>query len=135
MKKVLIAYLIPLVFLSSFKTPIKTKTILVVFAHPDDEDAIGPLLVKYGKTSKVHLIILTDGKLGVKPGYPKGDSLVTLRQSESQCRCKKFGIEDPVFLGFPDGFDTRNGVGKYLDQSKQLKGKLAQKIKEINPDI
>ncbi len=135
MKKILIALLISTTFFSSCKKATKEKVILVVFAHPDDEDAIGPLLVKYGKTGKVYLIIITDGRHGVKPGYPTGDSLALLRQSESQCRCKKFGIEAPIFLGFTDGFDTRNGVGTYLDQSIQLKEKLTSKIKEIKPDL
>lgn len=135
MKKILIAILISIAALSSCKTTSRGKVILVILAHPDDEDALGPLLVKYGKTGKVFLIIATDGRLGVKPGFPTGDSLVLLRQTESQCRCKKFGIEPPVFLGFPDGFDTRNGVGTYMDQSIQLKEKLTQKIKVIDPDL
>jgi LmbE family N-acetylglucosaminyl deacetylase len=109
--------------------------ILAVLAHPDDENLIGPLFVKYGKTNKVHLIIATDGRYGIKPGFPTGDSLAKLRQTESECGCKILGIQPPVFLGFTDGFDTRNGVGLYLEQSKQLKDKLTQKIKELNPDI
>lgn len=135
MKKLLIPFFILALLPAACKKAPAKKTILVVLAHPDDEDALGSLLVKYGKTGKVYLVIATDGRLGVKPGYPAGDSLVQIRQQESRCRCSKFGIEAPVFLGFPDGFDTRNGVGNYMDMSEQLKEKLTGKIKEINPDL
>jgi LmbE family N-acetylglucosaminyl deacetylase len=113
----------------------KGKTILVVFAHPDDETSIGPLLVKYSKADKIYLIIVTDGRLGTKPGFPTGDTLVRLRQTESECACKLMGIEPPIFLGFPDGFNTNNDVARYLEQSKQLKEELTKKIEELKPDI
>lgn len=38
-------------------------------------------------------------------------------------------------MRFTDGFDTRIGAGKYFDQSKELKAKLTEKIKELNPSI
>ena len=111
------------------------KVILAVFAHPDDESAIGQLLVKYSKTNKIYLIILTDGKLGIKPGFPSGDTLAKIRQAESECACKIMGVQPPLFFGFADGFDTRNGVGHYMKQSQLLKEKLTKKIKELNPDL
>jgi LmbE family N-acetylglucosaminyl deacetylase len=135
MRKVVIALLLSTTILVSCKSVTKKKVILVIFAHPDDEDAIGPLLVNYSRTNKVHLIIATDGRLGIRPGYPTGDSLVLLRQTESQCACKTMGIEPPIFLGFPNGFDTRIGVSNYLKQSIKLKEKLTNKIKELKPDF
>lgn len=135
MKKLLIAIFTISTCFSSCKEAPKIKRILAVFAHPDDEAAIGQLLVKYGRSAKVYLIIATDGRLGVKPGFPTGDTLAKLRQTETECACTIMGIEPPIFLGFPDGFDTRNGVGVYMDQSKQLKEMLTKKIKEIDPDM
>ena len=119
----------------NFKDEIKNKVILAAFAHPDDEAAIGQLLVKYSKTNKIYLIILTDGRSGIKPGFPSGDTLVKLRQTESECACKIMGVQPPIFLGFTDGFDTRNGVGLYMKQSYLLKQKLTEKIKELKPDL
>ena len=130
MKNLLVALLLA-AGLSSCKEKPASKTIVIVFAHPDDEAAIGPLLVKYGKTNKVYLIIATDGRLGTRPGFPTGDSLVELRQAETACACKMMGIETPTFLGFSDGFDTRNGVGVYLDQSKILKEKLIKGLRNL----
>ena len=125
-----------LAFISfNFKSELKNKVILVVFAHPDDETAIGQLLVKYSKTNKIYLTILTDGSLGIKPGFPSGDTLAKIRQTESECACKIMGLQPPIFLGFTDGFDTRDGVGLYMEQSQLLKQKLTEKIKELNPDL
>ena len=44
----------------------KEKTLLAVFAHPDDESTVGPVLAKYVREgATVHLVIATDGRLGV----------------------------------------------------------------------
>ncbi|MEO6550258.1 MAG: PIG-L family deacetylase [Ferruginibacter sp.] len=135
MIKVLAALLLLTVSFNPKDQRIKSNVILIVFAHPDDETAIGPLLVKYGKMNKVYLLIVTDGRLGTRPGFPTGDSLAKLRQTESECSCKIMGIEPPVFLGFTDGFDTRIGVGKYLSQSKLIKEQITKRITALNPDI
>src|SRR6187402_993710 len=76
------------------------KTILTVVAHPDDEMAIGDVLVKYRRLGyKVYVIIATDGKEGVRvTSIPAGDSLGNIRKNESICGCKTMGIEPPVFL-------------------------------------
>ena len=133
MKKLL--FFCSILFFGSFNTEQKQKVILGVFAHPDDEAAIAQLLTKYGETHRVYIIIATDGRYGIKPGFPVGDTLVRIREAESTCACKRMGIEPPIFLGFTDGFDTRMGVGRYLHQSKELKIKLTKKIQELNPDV
>lgn len=136
-KRLIALWMLVLVLPAGKASPFNEKrnVILAVFAHPDDEAAIGPLLVKYAKTNRIFLVVLTDGRLGTKPGFPTGDSLVGLRQTETACACAIYGLQPPVFLGFPDGFDTRNGVGTYLQESKKLKEALTKTITEINPDF
>lgn len=116
----------------------KRNVIVAVVAHPDDEAAMAQLLVKYGKTHKVHVIIALDGRHGVKPGFPTGDALVKLRQTESQCASKILGAQPPIFLGFTDAFDSREltmeGMSSYLKDSKNLKRVLAEKLDQLNPD-
>ncbi len=119
----------------SFAIEQKQKVMLAIFAHPDDEVAIAQLLTKYSKSHKVYIMIATDGRYGIKPGFPTGDTLVKIREAESTCACQRMGIEPPIFLGYTDGFDTRIGVGNYFGQSKELKTKLTEKIKQLNPDI
>lgn len=78
----------------------KKKTILFIGAHPDDETAISEVLAKYARLgNKVFVIVATDGKGGTRvTKVPEGDSLGAIRKTESECGCKKLGIEPPIFL-------------------------------------
>lgn len=114
------------------------KVIMVVLAHPDDEAALGVVLAKYAAAqNKIYLVIACDGRYGVTDhaGIPAGDSLVLVRKKETECSCKIFGIETPVFLGAHDGMGLVEGIGEYFDETEMLKEKLKQKIEEINPGI
>jgi LmbE family N-acetylglucosaminyl deacetylase len=66
----------------SFSQAAVPKTIVGVFAHPDDENMIGSVLAKYAKAgSKVYVIIATDGKYGTRvTKIPEDDSLGAIRQ-------------------------------------------------------
>jgi LmbE family N-acetylglucosaminyl deacetylase len=111
------------------------KIILAILAHPDDEAAMASVLAKYAKSNTVHLIIATDGRYGIRPGFPTGDTLMKLRETESECACKILGVQPPVFLRFTDGFDTRIGVGNYFEKSYYMKEMLRAKIREIQPGV
>ena len=121
---------------SSVTNRVAQKTILTVVAHPDDEMAIGDVLVKYRRLGyKVYVIIATDGKEGVRvTSIPAGDSLGNIRKNESICGCKTMGIEPPVFLSI-DRLDTKIGVRNYFNAHKQLLDSLIQRIPAIDPDI
>ena len=112
------------------------KTLLAIFPHPDDESAIGEVLVKYAELGyKVQLIIATDGKDGTRvTKVPAGEGLGNLRKDESRCATKKLGIEEPIFLGI-DRLDTRIGVGKYFGEHKRLLQLLKERIPAIAPDF
>ena len=63
------------------------KTVLAVFAHPDDEVFVGPLLAHYARQgAKVHLAIVTDGEKGTSPhaGIPAGPELASVRAEVAQ---------------------------------------------------
>ena len=71
------------------------KKILAVFAHPDDEQSIAPLLVKSVEEGiEVTLVIATDGRLGVNEytDYEAGDGLAAIRKEEMLC-CAKIRSE------------------------------------------
>src|SRR5688572_22628011 len=76
------------------------KKILIVYAHPDDETAIGPVVAKLAKQHKIILVTLTNGGMGYREhaGIPKGDSLAAIRKKELECSCQKLGIDSLVML-------------------------------------
>jgi LmbE family N-acetylglucosaminyl deacetylase len=123
-------------FISHSQTVQKTKTLLAIFPHPDDESAVSEVLIKYAEMGyNVQLIIATDGKDGTRvTKIPAGDSLGNLRQEETRCACKIMGIAEPIFLGI-ERLDTKIGTGKYFQEHKRLLQLLKEKITIINPDF
>lgn len=93
------------------------KTIMAVFAHPDDEIDVSPLLTQLAsKGHKVYLVIATKGDKGVRDHakIPAGDSLTAVRAAETACTCSILGIQPPVMLGLPDGNISNNAALKLL---------------------
>lgn len=80
-------------------------TLVAVFAHPDDELLVGPLLsaeARQGVT--VYLILATAGENGnAHTDIPAGPALAARRTEEARCSAKALGIEPPIILGFEDG--------------------------------
>jgi len=84
----------------------KPRVLLAVFAHPDDEGVVGPVLAHYAREGvKVYLAIATKGEKGAFPhsGIPPGDQLASVRQQEARCSCQQLGINPPIFFGLNDG--------------------------------
>ena len=80
-------------------------SILAVFAHPDDETSVGPLLAKYAREGHdVYLVSVTSGQKGVRPefGMAKGDALGAVREDELRCAAGHLGIREPFLLRFQD---------------------------------
>jgi len=134
MKKLLLPIAILLFSCSQPEKENKPKVYLAILAHPDDEIAMAPVLAKYAKNNTVYLLIGMDGRFGTKPGFPTGDSLVKVRQQESNCGCQILGIKPPFFLGFSDDL-THNETPKFMEQVYYLKQKIKKKIEELNPDV
>ena len=80
-----------------------TKTLLAVFAHPDDESyrAGGTLAMLARGGVDVQVITATSGERGIPGALPSEAKLV--REKELRCACKELGILQPRFLDFPDG--------------------------------
>ena len=112
-------------------TQAKSRTLLAVFAHPDDEQVVSPMLARYAREGvRVHLAIATDGRKGVREhaGIPAGDALATARAAEARCACEKLKIEAPTLMGVADG-------ELYQDANKKtvLDG-VARLLADLKPD-
>jgi LmbE family N-acetylglucosaminyl deacetylase len=82
------------------------RPIVAVFAHPDDERVIGPLLSRLAREGReTHLVIATDGAKGVLDfaKIPAGAKRAAARTKEARCAAKRLGVRQLHLLGLPDG--------------------------------
>ena len=116
--------------------PRHSRTLMAVFAHPDDETLVAPVLSRYARDgARVVLVIATDGRRGAAEwtGVPAGDSLAAVRANEARCSARALGIEPPILLGFPDAglSDFAPWPGKRLDT---LAVRIDSIIRVVRPD-
>ena len=108
------------------------RTLLAVFAHPDDETIAGPLLAHYASTpnTRVVIAIVTNGEKGVTPfaRIPAGEQLVAVRAQEATCSAAALGAQPPILMGFPDG-----GLAS-MQTLVAATAKLKTLLGEIRPD-
>ncbi len=114
----------------------KSRVLLAVFAHPDDESVVAPVLARYAREgADVYLVYATDGEHGVRPhfGMERGPELGKHRRGEAECVARELGIKPPIFLGLEDGSlgQFTNPVGRAL---REMAAKLRKIFDELRPD-
>jgi LmbE family N-acetylglucosaminyl deacetylase len=110
----------------------QAHTIMAVFAHPDDERIVAPLLARYAREGhRIHWVISTDGSKGVRDyaGIPAGPRLAAVRAEESKCAATRIGIPAPTMLGLEDG-----GLASF-DALGKLRRELTRLVDEIRPEV
>jgi LmbE family N-acetylglucosaminyl deacetylase len=98
---------------------------LVVTAHPDDVDfgAGGTVAAWTSAGIEVSYCICTDGDAGgFDPDVPR-DQIAGIRQAEQRAAAKEVGVEDVVFLGYPDGrltvtHELRRDISRVIRQKR-----------------
>src|SRR5436190_8630752 len=98
---VTLAAAVPLSARAQVKGPV-----LAVFAHPDDERVVGPLLSRVAREGReTHLVIATDGSQGVRDfaHITAGTELAAARTKEASCAAQRLGVRKLHLLGLPDG--------------------------------
>ena len=106
------------------------RPLLAVFAHPDDERVIGPLLSRLAREGReVHLVIATDGSKGVTDhaGIPAGEALASARAKEANCAATRLGVRHLHLLGLEDG-----GLASF-ETLGRLRTELTKIIAEVRP--
>ena len=105
------------------------RPVLAVFAHPDDERVIGPLLSRLAREGReTHLVIATNGDKGITDfaKIPAGAELAAAREKEATCAANRLGVRKLHLLGLPDGglasFEVlgklRSGLAAIIDSLK-----------------
>lgn len=113
------------------------KKLLAIFAHPDDEQSVGPLLVKAIEEGvEVTLVIATDGRLGVNEytDYEAGDGLAALRKKEMKCAAEVLGVE-LIHLNYHDQLKAAEGFDGHIPHVQSLIIELKEIISKTAPDV
>jgi LmbE family N-acetylglucosaminyl deacetylase len=106
------------------------RPLVAVFAHPDDERVIGPLLSRLGREGRnVHLVIATDGSKGVREhaGIPAGEALAMARVQEAECAARRLGVRQLHLLKLEDG-----GLASFTNLAR-LRTELTNIIASVRP--
>ncbi len=114
------------------------KTVLAIFAHPDDESSVGPLLAKYAREGAiVHLVSVTDGRYGVTDhaGIPAGDSLAVVREQEFICAGSMLGATSVKVLGYHDQLRLQEGFSEFWEGINEIRSELLDLFEVLEPDI
>jgi LmbE family N-acetylglucosaminyl deacetylase len=82
------------------------RTLLAIFAHPDDEAfGTGGTLARYaGEGVRVALVCATRGEAGAiaDPSLATPETLGQVREAELRCAAEALGISEVLFLGYRD---------------------------------
>lgn len=110
------------------------KRLAAVFAHPDDEGSVAPVLAKYAREgAQVYLVIATDGAAGGRQtSIPVGPELARARAEEARCAAAALGIQPPILLEFPD-----SRLGAYAEDPARLFAvtqRIHGELQRLKPD-
>lgn len=108
------------------------KTLMTVFAHPDDETfGCAGTMAKYAATgTQVIVVCATRGEVGEISDLSNAtpETLGAAREQELRCAAAAVGATDVVFLDYIDGQVANADFG-------ELVGKVVLAIRQYQPDV
>lgn len=116
--------------------PAAQPDLLAVFAHPDDEVTVAPLLARAAREGfAVRIVYATSGDAGPGvSGLAKGAALAAAREGEARCASAALGLGTPQFLRFGDGELWREARGTD-DAGRNLQAEIAGAIAAARPAV
>jgi LmbE family N-acetylglucosaminyl deacetylase len=102
------------------------ERILVIVAHPDDVDfgAAGSIAMWVASGATVTYCLVTDGDAGGFDVSVPRARIPGIRRAEQTAAAAVVGVEDLVFLGYPDG---------RVEATLDLRRDLARVIRQVRP--
>lgn len=105
------------------------RSLLGVFAHPDDEAAgFSGSLLKYGEEGvQTAVVCATRGEAGQisDPALAEPETLGAVREGELRAALRVVGVDDVAFLDYHDGtlaeVDDEEGIGRVVRQIRRLR--------------
>jgi N-acetylglucosamine malate deacetylase 2 len=106
------------------------RSILLAFAHPDDESfGLAGTVAKYVKQGvPVDLVTATRGEKGTRRGIPEGVPTGVAREAELRAAGKIMGLRDIFFLGYIDGELEKAGPA-------EVTRKIEAIIERVEPEV
>ena len=120
------------------------RSMLVVFAHPDDEAfGSGGTLAKYAAAGvKTTLVCATKGEVGeiANPELATPATLHSVREQELLCSAETLGIEEVIFLGYRDSgmigtLDNEHPRAFMKANEEEVVDKLVAIMRQVKPQI
>ena len=112
------------------------RVLLAIFAHPDDESTVAPILARYAREgAEVTVVIATDGRYGANEfaGFEPGDALVAARRDEMRCAADKLGVH-LVHWTYHDQLRAGEGYDGHIPHVRALLDDVAKLIARLQPD-
>ncbi|MFL0354928.1 PIG-L deacetylase family protein [Erythrobacter sp. GH1-10] len=111
-------------------------SVLAIFAHPDDEITVSPVLSRIAREGgTVTIVFATSGDAGPgSSGFEPGQALANLREREALCAALALGLDDPLFWKLGDG--TLSTMARAPDSpARQLAGRITDIIAITRPEV
>ena len=101
---------------------------MVIMAHPDDAEwTCSGTVAKWCAVGwDVVYVLCTDGSKGSSDPEMTCEQLIKIREKEQRDAGKVLGLQDVVFLGYPDA---------YLEPTLELRKDIAREIRRYKPDV
>jgi LmbE family N-acetylglucosaminyl deacetylase len=101
--------------------------VMVVAAHPDDAEfgAAGSVARWTREGRHAVYVLCTDGEKGTSDRNVKPEELAARRRVEQQAAARTLGVDDVVFLGYPD---------QGLEDTSEFRREIVRVIRLFRPD-
>ena len=104
------------------------KHCLVLLAHPDDAESwcAGSVARLVDAGARVTYVVCTAGEKGRADPEAGPEAVAQQREAEQREACRRLGVAEVVFLGYPDGG---------LEDTPAFRGDLVRQIRRFRPDL
>ena len=116
--------------LSVMNNSTSQRSILHIYAHPDDESFGNPatFTLYANRGVRMGLLTLTRGEAGLTNGVCKPDELGDVRGKELNDACRVLGVKDLTLWNYPDGGLNTIDDSKILPRTEEF-------IRNFSPDV
>lgn len=110
---------------------------MAVFAHPDDESTVAPILARYAREgASINIVIATDGRYGINDfnNMDPGEKLARLRRDEMACAAQTLGAT-LMHLPYHDQLRAAEGYDGHIPHVRALLQDIHAMIEASQPDV